>query len=156
MDLDALVKANRSALQPAARAVASARAFDMSLPCEVLKEDGNVTTNLAGLRGYLPCSTALASEPIEKFLLLKAEHGFDRAFEICSSDTEDGEAFVETWDRAQADLQQGVVCTLDDICSMVGQARRGWAETPRRMLVVARHGDQVASGLVPVDWVLGA
>ncbi len=154
MDLDALVKANRSVLQPAARAVASARAFDMSLPCEVLKEDGNVTTNLAGLRGYLPCSTALASEPIERFLTLRDAVGFDAAFEAMSADDEVGEEFVEVWDRCQADLDGGVVCTLNDIVAMVEQAKQGWEATPRKLLVVARAGNEVASGTVAVDWVL--
>ena len=155
MDLEGAVLKHKVAVSQAAEALKATREFDLATPCCVIADGTAVTTNLGGIRGYLPCSMALASEPIEKFLLLKAEHGFDRAFELCASDDGDGEEFVQQWDACQRDLDGEVVCTLNDICSMVEQAQRGWAETPRRMLVVARHGDEVASGLVPVDWVLG-
>ena len=154
MDLDAVVRRHREELKVGARAVEVSQEFNLTTPC-VLVEDGTVvTTSLGGLRGYLPCSSALASEAIQRFVLLRSEHGFDRAFEMCSEDTEQGEEFVWAWDESQSDLSDGVVCTVDDLTAMVQQARDGWKSDPRRMLVVARNGQEVASGTVVVDWVL--
>ena len=113
-----------------------------------------VATTISGLRAHLKYSTALASEPIERFLNLQSEVGFDSAFETLSSDDEDGEAFCEMWDNGQKDLQEGAVMTLNDLVAMAEQARTGWLRLPRRMLVVALRGSEVASGTVPVDWVL--
>ena len=154
MDLDAVVKANRLLLVPAARAIAGTAQFSLHLPC-ALVEDGTVfVTSIGALRGYLPCSVALSSEPISTFLELRDSVGFNAAFEAMTANDEVGEQFVEAWDRCQQDLASGVVCTLDDVVAMTTQAKDGWAATPKRMLVVAREGNEVASGLVPVDWVL--
>ena len=145
-----MVKANRVALVPAARAVAGAEQFSLHLPCALVEQGTVLVTSVGGLRGYLPCSTALASEPIERFLTLKNAVGFGAAFEAMSADDEVGEEFVEVWDRCQEDLAGGVVCTLNDLVAMVEQAKRGWEATPRKLLVVAVEGKAVASGLVPV------
>ena len=88
---------------------------------------------------------------MERFLLLQSEHGFDGAFELCATDDEEGEAFCKAWDEAQRDLEEGVVCSLNDLTEMVAQAGNGWNEDPKRVLVVAREGSEVASGLVRVD-----
>jgi hypothetical protein len=148
MDLDAVVRRHREELRVGARAVEVSEEFNLTTPCVLIDDGTVVTTSLGGLRGYLPCSVALASEPIERFLVLKAEHGFDRAFELCSSDDEAGEEFVRVWDESQQDLCDGAVCTLNDLAAMVTQARGGWQAQPRRMLVVAKEEGQVASGLV--------
>ena len=150
MDLEGTVRRHRGAVEDAARALTATEAFSLTAPCCVIAGGTALTTNLVGLRGYLPCSVALASAPIERFLLLQSEHGFDQAFEICSGDNEDGEAFCKAWDEAQSDLADGVVCTLNDLTAMVAQARNGWNDNPKRLLVVAREGERVASGLVSV------
>jgi len=150
MDLEALVRANRLALVPAARAIAGTDQFSLHLPCALVKQGTVIVTSVGGLRGYLPCSTALASEPIERFLRLKEAVGFDAAFEAMSSDDEVGEEFVAAWDAAQSDLAGGVVCTLNDLVAMVEQARKGWEATPRKLLVVAVEGKAMESGLVSV------
>jgi hypothetical protein len=148
MDLEGTVLKHKVAVSHAAEALKATREFNLSTPCCVIADGTAVTTNLSGIRGYLPCSVALASEPIEKFLLLKAEHGFDRAFELCASDDADGEEFVQQWDACQRDLEGEVVCTIDDLAAMVEQAKRGWLGVPKRLLVVAKQGSEVASGLV--------
>jgi hypothetical protein len=148
MNLEAVVRKHRLELRVGARAVQVSGEFSLTTPCVVIENGTVVTTSLGGLRGYLPCSVALASEPIQRFVVLQAEHGFDRAFELCSDDDADGEEFCRNWDESQRDLADGVVCTVDDLAAMVSQARKGWQESPRRMLVVARDGQQVASGLV--------
>jgi hypothetical protein len=156
MDIEALVKEYRGNLAATAMSVKEYAGFDLETPCALIA-DGTVTrTTLLGLRRHLPCSAALASEAIQRFVLLRSEHGFDRAFELCSSDDPDGngEEFVRAWDEAQKDLERGVVVTVNDLVAMVEQARRGWAKVQRRMLVVARSGDKVTSGTVSVDWVL--
>ena len=148
MDLEGMVLRHKVAVGQAAEALKATGEFNLATPCCVIAEGTAVTTNLGGIRGYLPCSVALASEPIEKFLLLKAEHGFDRAFELCASDDADGEEFVQQWDACQRDLDGEVVCTIDDLTAMVEQAKRGWLGVPKRLLVVAKQGSEVASGLV--------
>jgi hypothetical protein len=148
MNLEAVVRRHRLELRVGARAVQVSGEFSLTTPCVVIESGTVVTTSLGGLRGYLPCSVALASEPIEQFLLLQGKVGFDAAFEAMTADDEVGEEFVRAWDESQRDLADGVVCTVDDLAAMVSQARKGWQETPRKLLVVARDGQQVASGLV--------
>jgi len=151
MDLERAVREHRSAVEDAGRALRATREFSLTAPCCVIADGITATTNLMGLKGYLPCSVALASAPIDRFLLLRAEHGFDRAFELCANDNDEGEEFCRQWDECQKDLQEGVVCTLNDLTAMVDQARRGWMDRPQRVLVVAREGKEVASGLVSVE-----
>ncbi|MCP9903114.1 hypothetical protein KBY72_13955 [Cyanobium sp. BA5m-21] len=154
MDLEQVVREHRKTLQVTARAVSEKAAFNLELPCGLVTDGEVASTTLTGLRNHLPCSVALASAPVERFLLMKEERGFDGAFEACSTDDSDGEAFVNAWDEAQKDLAAGVVCTLNDLVTFVEQARKGWEESPRRLLVVAVHGGKVESGTVPTDWVL--
>jgi hypothetical protein len=156
MNLEEVVARYREQLAPGAQAVVRAGIFDLTLPCVVISGGTVITTSIGALRGHLPCSVALASEAIQRFVLLQAEHGFDRAFEICSSDDTEGngEDFVRNWDEAQRDLEEGVVVTVNDLVAMVGQAKEGWSDNPRRMLVVAREGSKVVSGTVSTDWTL--
>jgi hypothetical protein len=151
MDLERAVREHRKGVEDSARALRATTEFSLTAPCCVIAEGTAITTSLIGLRGYLPCSVALASAPMERFLLLRAEHGFDRAFELCANDEAEGEEFCRQWDECQKDLQEGVVCTLNDLTAMVDQARRGWMDRPQRVLVVAREGKEVASGLVSVE-----
>jgi hypothetical protein len=148
MDLDAVVKRHREELRVGARAVEAGEEFNLSAPCVLIENGTVVTTSLGGLRGYLPCSVALASEPMERFLVLQDRVGFDAAFEAMTADDEVGEEFCLCWDESQKDLADGVLVTIDDLAAMVTQAREGWQKHPRRMLVVAREEGQVASGLV--------
>jgi hypothetical protein len=151
MDLERAVREHRKGVEDSARALRATTEFSLTAPCCVIADGTTATTNLMGLRGYLPCSVALASAPIDRFLLLRAEHGFDRAFELCANDEAEGEEFCRQWDECQKDLEEGVVCTLNDLTAMVDQARRGWMDRPQRVLVVAREGKEVASGLVSVE-----
>jgi hypothetical protein len=154
MDLEALVREYRGNLAAAAMSVKEYGQFDLETPCALVADGTVIRTTLLGLRRHLPCSAALSSEAIQRFVLLRSEHGFDRAFELCSEDDTDGEEFCRYWDESQHDLADGIVCTIDDLTAMTRQAMDGWQSDPRRMLVVARKGQDVASGTVPVDWVL--
>ncbi len=151
MDFDALVRKHSSELSAAAQSVASSGSFGLALPCGLLSDDDAICTSLVGLRGHLPCSIALSSPAIERFLTLKEDVGFDSAFEECSSDSEDGREFCQAWDECQADLARGVLVTLNDLVAMVEQAREGWKRNPKQLLVVAVTGSTVRSGLVPTD-----
>jgi hypothetical protein len=155
MDFAKAVREHKQALAPTARAIAEEESFSLELPVALVADHGVLSTTLSGLRGHLPCSVALASAPIERFLALREEHGFDRAFELCSADDDNGEEFVSVWDQAQKDLAEGVVMTLNDLVAMVEQAKQGFAASPRRMLVVVVVGRAVESGTVATDWVLG-
>ena len=152
MDLEQLVREHRDDLTATALAVSRTAEFDLELPCALIADGTVLNTSLQALRHHLPCSVALASEAIQRFVLLRSEHGFDRAFEICSGDDADGrgEEFVRAWDESQLDLAEGVVMTVNDLVAMVEQARKGWTSDPRKLLVVAMEGQTVASGLVPV------
>lgn len=153
MDLNARVKQHRKELAEVAKGFANASTFDLQTPCALLDNGSVQSVTLSQLRLRLPCSVALSSEPIERFLVLQQEHGFDGAFELCSADNDEGEAFCEAWDEAQADLERGVLVTLNDLAAMVNQARKGFGEEPRRMLVVAVEGKTVESATVATDWL---
>ncbi len=150
-----VVVEHRQGLGHAARAVEEEKIFSLQTPCALIRDGVLTETTLSGLRTHLPCSVALASPPIERFLLLREEHGFDRAFELCTGDDIEGDAFVSAWDEAQKDLAEGVVMTLNDLVAMVEQAKTGFAASRRRMLVVVVVGRAVESGTVATDWVLG-
>lgn len=154
MGLDDVVRRHRRDLAAAARAVANTSSFDLNLPCALVKDGVVVSTTLNGLRSYLPCSVALASEPITRFLRLKDRVGFDAAFEAMTADDEVGQAFCEAWDEGHNDLANGVVATVDDLVAMVELARAGFADTPRYLLVVSLDGTKVSSCQLACDWVL--
>ena len=153
MDFDELVRNHLSGLASAALAVQSSEDFGLALPCALLTETEVIETSLAGLRGYLSCSAAMASPAIERFLTLKERVGFEAAFAECSSDNEDGQEFCRAWDESQEDLASGVLVTLNDLVAMVEQAREGWGRSPKQLLVVGVSGSVVTSGLVPTDWL---
>jgi len=153
MELETLVRKHRSEIRPVADAVEASSVFDLRLPCALLTDKTAVQTTVGGLLSHLPCSNALASPAIERFLALRQEVGFDCAFEQCSLDDDEGEEFCRAWDESQADLTRGVLVTLDDLVAMTAQAREGWKKNPRQLLVVAVSGSGVHSGLVPTDLI---
>ncbi len=149
--LDRQVEKHLAGLKPVAQQLLAAEAFSLSTPVALLwdQEEGEVLpTTLNGLGTLLPASSALASPALQRFLDLREERGFDHAFEQCSADDEDGEEFCRVWDQAQEDLEQGVLLTTNDLVAFVTQAKRGWQETPRQLLVVSVRGHEVRSGLV--------
>lgn len=154
MDLEGLVKEYKSNLAAPAYALKESIEFGLDTACALVIDGTVVPTTLIGLRNHLPCSVALASEAIQRFLLLRSEYGFDSAFEMCSADTEEGEEFVTAWDESQRDLEEGIVMTVNDLVEMIEVARKAWCDTPRRMLVVCRLENAVSYGSVSVDWVL--
>ena len=146
--LDRQVERHLSGLKPVAQRLLATEAFSLSAPVGLLREEGVVATTLSGLGALLPASSALSSPSLQRFLALKEERGFDKAFEVCSSHDSDGEEFCRVWDQAQEDLERGVLLTTDDLVAFVSQAKRGWQETQRQLLVVSVQGKEVRSGLV--------
>jgi hypothetical protein len=49
------------------------------------------------------------------------------------------------------DLANVAVCNLNDLTTMVAQARNKWDDTPKYLLVDSREGSDEASGLISVD-----
>jgi hypothetical protein len=154
MELSISVQRHKQQLALAARGVQVAEEFDLSLPVGLIKDGRTAVTTLGGLRSQLSTSAALSSPEIDRFLLLRAEHGFDRAFELCSADEEDGEAFCKAWDEAQSDLSAGVLVTVGDLVAMVSKARSGWLAKPRELLVIQVDGKRVEHALCPTPWFL--
>ena len=152
MTLRSRLESKKHLVAVAARGVEVAEGFDLGLPVGVLLNDRVVATTLAGLRSYLLASAALSSPEIERFLLLRAEHGFERAFELCSSDNREGEAFCRAWDEAQNDLSSGALVTVGDLVTMTSKARSGWLSKPREVLVVGVDGKEVKHALCPTPW----
>lgn len=153
LELEERVRQHMSCLQPLAKSVAASTNFGLNLPCALLTETEVIGTSLSGLRGHLPCSVALASPAIERFMTLKERVGFEQAFSECSSDNEDGQEFCRAWDESQEDLASGVLVTLNDLVAMVEQAKEGWGKSPRQLLVVGVSSSVITSGLVPTDWL---
>lgn len=154
MTLQPILQRHKRQFVSAAQGVELSVEFDLALPVGFVQ--GNIvdTTTISGLGSRLNASAALSSPEIERFFLLRAQHGFDRAFELCSTDGEEGEAFCAAWDEAQSDLANGALATLGDLVAMVCKARSGWMATPRELLVVMVDGKRVESALVPTSWFL--
>jgi len=152
MELSSSVQKHKQQLALAARGVEVAEEFDLGLPVGLLKDGCVVVTTIGGLRSHIPASAALSSPEIDRFLVLRAEQGFDRAFELCSRDDEDGEAFCKAWDEAQNDLGSGALVTVGDLVSMTSKARSGWLSKPREVLVVGVDGKEVKHALCPTPW----
>lgn len=152
MELSRSVQRHKQQLALAARGVEVAEEFDLGLPVGLVKDGCVIVTTLGGLRGHLSASAALSSPEIERFLVLRAEKGFDRAFEECSADNEDGQEFCRAWDEAQSDLSSGVQVTVADLVSMTSKARTGWLSKPREVLVVGVEGKEVGHALCPTPW----
>lgn len=110
--------------------------FSLGVPAVVVGGDiGTTNTTVSDLPRVLRASAALSSEPMRRFVERSAEVGPAEAFSWCC-DQEWGEQFCADWDEAQEDIQRGARCSLDDVVEMVTTARRGFAETPRKLLVV--------------------
>jgi hypothetical protein len=152
MSLSVRIQIHKHLIAVAARGVEVAESFDLGLPIGLLLNNRVVATTLAGLRSYLLPSAALSSPEIERFLILRAEHGFERAFELCGSDNEEGEAFCRAWDEAQNDLNAGALITVSDLVAMVSKARSGWLAKPRELLVIQVEGKRVEHALCPTPW----
>jgi hypothetical protein len=148
MGIDKEVWEHREALIALAKKVEAMGEFDLTTPCGLIADGKFQETTIGSLRKHLPMSLALGSALIERFLVLKAQIGFDEAFALCASDEESGEDFCQEWDQAQKDLESGVVATINDLASITAQASKGWNEVPRKILVVVRRGSEVESGLV--------
>lgn len=152
-DLVQIVRSHKREFAVAARAVEVAERFDLSLP--VAFHDGFrcVYTTLGGLPTQLKASAALSTPQLERFLLRRAEVGFETAFQECC-DGEDGEEFVSAWDEAQKDLSEGSRVSLGDVVSWVTKARAGFHSQPREVLVVAVRENEksVYVALCATDW----
>ena len=152
-DLAQLLRIHKREFAVAARAVEVAEHFDLSLP--VAFHDGFrcVFTTLGGLTTQLKASAALSTPQLERFLVRRAEVGFDTAFQE-STDAEDGEEFVNAWDEAQNDLSTGSKVSLGEVVSWVAKARNGFVSKPREVLVVAvkERERAVLTALCPTDF----
>ena len=152
MELSSSIQRHKQQLALAARGVEGAEELDLGLPVGLVKDGCVVVTTIGGLRGHIPASAALSSPEIDRFLVLRAEQGFDRAFELCSTDDEDGEVFCRAWDEAQNDLSSGALVTVGDLVTMTSKARSGWRSKPREVLVVGVDGKEVKHALCPTPW----
>ena len=151
-DLAQLLKKHRPELGVAARSVQLTTAFDLSLTVGLLLGGRCVTTTLSGLPKYLPTSTAASTELFERFLLLRAERGWDHAWDTLANG-EEGEEWCSIWDEVVADKAGGSVLTADQLTNLVVNARAGFLHSPKELLVINKEeGGGVVSVLCDVGW----
>jgi hypothetical protein len=149
-----LLKRHRLELGTAARSVQLTTTFDLSLTVGLLTNGRCVTTTLSGLPKYLPTSTAASTEIFERFLLLRAERGWDHAWDTLANG-EEGEEWCAIWDEAVADKAGGAVLTADQLTNLVVKARAGFLRSPKELLVVSlEDGGSVVSTLCEAGWFL--
>ncbi|QCH15451.1 hypothetical protein CB0101_11425 [Synechococcus sp. CB0101] len=152
--LDQLVRSHKREFAVSARGVEVAEAFDLSLPVGLVLEGKAVTTSLGGLPTHLPTSSAASSELFERFLLLRAEQGFEAAWETLANGPE-GEEWARVWDEVVADRKGGAVLTADQLTGLVVKARAGFLRSPKELLVVSlEDGGSVVSTLCEAGWFL--
>jgi hypothetical protein len=150
--LSKLIKSHRLELTTAARALQLTDTFDLNLTVAVVMDGRVITTPLSGIPNYLPTSAAASSELFERFVLLRAERGYDYAWEALANG-EDGEEWCSIWDEVVADRQGGAVLTADQLTDLVVKARAGFHHTPRELLVVHKEEDGgITSALVETPW----
>jgi hypothetical protein len=130
------IETHWAAIAPVLQQLRELQEFSLGVPAVVVGAGSGITnTTVSDLPRVLKASAALSSEPMRLFVEKSAEIGPAEAFSWCC-DQEWGEQFAADWDEAQEDIQRGARCSIDDVVEMVTTARRGFAETPRKLLVV--------------------
>lgn len=163
--LEELVGLKRDELRVIGRKVVSeqgrSNGFSLMTPVALIVGMEVRETTIGTLASELPCSSALASPELTRYMSLAAAVGNEQAFAACSADDGEGgfgERFCAAWDKAAADLKKGAVMSTQDLVEIVKAAREGAEGDPPQVLVVWRRAneerptnDRVSFGLVQVS-----
>ena len=112
--------------------------FDMAIPCIVIDQNCEVIeTNISGLSNHLKVSIAMSSPLVKKYSQLSLQNGSEKAMQqMLMSHMNELDEFCLMWDEARKDVANGAMTTMDDLVDAISTAKKGFFESPRRILVV--------------------
>ena len=112
--------------------------FDMAIPCIVIDQNFEVIeTTISGLSNHLKVSIAMSSPLVKKYSQLSLQNGYEKAMQqMLMSHLNELDEFCLMWDEARKDVANGAMATMDDLVDAISTAKKGFFESPRRMLVV--------------------
>ena len=125
---------NSRALGEVARQLLTAESFSLQTPVALDRGQGVEAVPVGSLGGYLKASSALASPLMKQFLRLREDLGSDATWEKLANDPETGEEFCAVWDACQEELEQGVVCSVDDLVAFVGASKEAYNSHYKHLL----------------------
>lgn len=137
-----------SELAPTYNKLKRLTAFDLNTPAVVKDQQGEVhETRLGTLSLHLRASSALASPELKAYEKLVREVGKDVALEQCFASSDDPDTFVDLWNEASEDLENGALCDVGQLADLVQKARVGFNSYPRSLLVVELGADEATTYL---------
>ena len=110
----------------------------MATPCIVIDQNCEVIeTNISGLSNHLKVSIAMSSPLVKKYSQLSLQNGSEKAMQqMLMSHMNELDEFCLMWDEARKDVANGAIATMDDLVDAISTAKKGFFESPRRILVV--------------------
>ena len=110
----------------------------MAIPCIVIDQNCEVIeTNISGLSNHLKVSIAMSSPLVKKYSQLSLQNGSEKAMQqMLMSHMNELDEFCLMWDEARKDVANGAMATMDDLVDAISTAKKGFFESPRRILVV--------------------
>ena len=110
----------------------------MAIPCIVIDQNCEVIeTNISGLSNHLKVSIAMSSPLVKKYSQLLLQNGSEKAMQqMLMSHMNELDEFCLMWDEARKDVANGAMATMDDLVDAISTAKKGFFESPRRILVV--------------------
>lgn len=113
-------------------------AFDLSAPCIVINQDGDLfETSLSGLSSHMKVSAALSSPQMQRYAELASEIGAEEAMnKMLEKMDGEAETFCELWAESKKDIANETMGTVDDVVKAISIAKEGFNAYPRKMLVM--------------------
>ncbi|MDC0319609.1 hypothetical protein OAL34_00515 [Synechococcus sp. AH-551-G03] len=110
----------------------------MAIPCIVIDQNFEVIeTTISGLSNHLKVSIAMSSPLVKKYSQLSLQNSSEKAMQqMLMSHMNELDEFCLMWDEARKDVANGAMATMDDLVDAISTAKKGFFESPRRILVV--------------------
>lgn len=164
--LQQLLRELREPLRPLAQAMAQQSHWDLNLVAAVIDARRQppqlIATRVGTINSVIKVSATIAAEPLQRFFSLLEQLDFAQAFEVCASDPEQGEAFVEAFEAyCQERTENGqALWSVEDSTAFVLKSRDCFTdqELPLVALLPAeeREGMALFSFGVPLAFLLGS
>ncbi len=135
---------SRAELAAVANKLLADAQFSLTTPVALDQGQGVRAVPVGSLGGHLKASVALASPLFQRWLELREDRGEEAAWEALANG-EDGEEFCQVWDECQRELQEGAVCSVNDLTGFVTAAREGFNDRPKHLLVVWQSEGRLTS-----------
>ena len=132
------MKRNWSDIEPSWLCLCRMDSFDMSVPCVVIDSHCELKeSTVSGVSTHLKVSAAMSAPLVKKYIMLSSRIGSNKAMETMLADLDtDVEEFSLLWSEAKRDVEQGAIASMDDLVAAIATAKKGFRESPRRILVV--------------------